>query len=177
MFSEVAEIARLAQIYLLFGAEIERGNSCRGKVLQFLSQEKLGNNRVPLTRSRSSLRRSFRFLLRMPHRVKNRRTTFRPIICSEIAKAWHPETTAEAGNVTASMVFVHEAVLDADASHARRDDKESIPSRVFDDDTSQRNHEIRQSKIHELIRKQERLLQALQKKTSKPDKDVKVNSF
>lgn len=177
MFSEVAEIARLAQIYLLFGAEIERGNSCRGKVLQFLSQEKLGNNRVPLTRSRSSLRRSFRFLLRMPHRVKNRRTTFRPIICSEIAKAWHPKTTEEAGNVTASMVSVHEAVLDADASHARRDDKESIPSRVFDDDTSQRNHEIRQSKIHELIRKQERLLQALQKKTSKPDKDVKVNSF
>lgn len=36
MFSEVAEIARLVQIYLFFGAEIEGGNSCRGKVLQFL---------------------------------------------------------------------------------------------------------------------------------------------
>lgn len=31
MFSDVAEIARLAQIYLLIGAEIERGNSCRRK--------------------------------------------------------------------------------------------------------------------------------------------------
>lgn len=113
----------------------------------------------------------------MPYRVKNRRTTFRPILCLEIVKAWHPKTTEEPGNVTADMVSVHEAVLDADASHATLDGEAGIPSRVFDDDTSQRNHEIRENKIHELIRKQERLLQALQKKTSKPDKEVKVNSF
>lgn len=54
MFSEVAEIARLAQIYLLIGTEIDfkRGDSYREKVLQFFSQRKLGKIRVPLTRSR-----------------------------------------------------------------------------------------------------------------------------
>lgn len=37
MFSDVAEIARLAQIYLLIGAEIERGNSCRRSPSVFVS--------------------------------------------------------------------------------------------------------------------------------------------
>ena len=113
----------------------------------------------------------------MPYRVKNRRTTFRPILCLEVAKAWHHRTTGVADHVTASKVSVHETVLDEDVSQAVRVGKEGVTSRVFDDDTSQRNHEIRERKIHELIRKQERLLQALQKKTLKPDKDVDVNLF
>ena len=46
-------------------------------------------------------------------------------------------------------------------------DSEFITPRVYEDDTLQRNHELRESKINKLIRKQEGLLQALEKMSSK----------
>lgn len=52
---------------------------------------------------------------------------------------------------------------------------EFIIPRVYDDDTLQREHEIRESKISDLIHKQEGLLQALKKMSSRPHAEGEPN--
>ena len=52
---------------------------------------------------------------------------------------------------------------------------EFVIPRVYDDDTLQREHEMRESKISDLIRKQEGLLQALKKMASKAHAEGELN--
>ena len=80
------------------------------------------------------------------------------IVSLENAQEWENSAAVpEESNETGSSI----------SKFATTVDSEFITPRVYEDDTLQRNHELRESKINNLIRKQEGLLQALEKMSSK----------
>lgn len=86
-----------------------------------------------------------------------------------------PEVGAEDGNGDSKIATTvdsgdigNDDKDDVNRSHLSiKSGTEFITPRIYDDDTLQRSHELRESKISELIRKQEGLLQTLDKMSSK----------
>ena len=93
-----------------------------------------------------------------------------------LPKATELESSKTGNNQTGSSESHDQTVLSNGLDDAIETGQEVIAARAFDDDRQQRKHEIRESKINDLIRKQERLLQALQKMPSSPDQDDDINS-
>jgi len=100
--------------------------------------------------------------------------------CEETVQEWEkastePEVGAEDGNGDSKIVTTvdsgdigNDDKDDVNRSHLSiKSGTEFITPRIYDDDTLQRSHELRESKISELIRKQEGLLQTLEKMSSK----------
>lgn len=93
-----------------------------------------------------------------------------------LPKATELESSKTGSSQTGSSESHDQTVLSNGLDDAIETGQEVIAARAFDDDRQQRKHEIRESKINDLIRKQERLLQALQKMPSSPDQDDDINS-
>ena len=119
----------------------------------------------------------FIVLLSLCFTLKNKLFSY-SFLLLEIALQWENFSTesevsgeAENGNSNRLATEDNGNVDNNDNSDVNRSNEagsEFIPPRVYDDDTLQRKLELRESKICDLIRKQEGLLQTIEKMSSKP---------